>query len=686
MLGEQSFPYSHLCEKPTSAPSASESQTQIMRSCSVLGLARSQRPGHVWSRNFQSASRLNEESIQHKFRAHNGIFPARSHSCGNLTTEDVGKMVTLAGWIQPARPVSKHLTFFTLKDGDGQTQLLVRSPTAGAEGSGPKLEDVPVESVVLVEGKVVARPGSSKRTSTSTGDVEVHVDKYTVLNPATKLPFRSDDRFELVNEQLRATHRHLDLRRDSLTNNIKIRSKVAHIARNYFYNLDFTEVETPILLKSTPEGAREFLVPTRLTSSEPLFYALPQSPQQPKQLLVCSGAVDKYYQIARCFRDEDGRKDRQPEFTQIDLEMAFVGWGDGGDVGDGWRIGGREVKNVVEGLIRKIWKGALDVELEMGFKVMRYADAIAKYGSDKPDTRFGLQIQPVTSLLPDGVQSRLSQNQMQLECLVVRHHDEIFTSASRAATVEPNTARITITESNLRSWASEVLDSEVDCNRLSRTLQLHPGDEVWVCLRSTSLDMGGSTPLGRQRLAIRDIAEQSGAYIATQVPHFLWVTEFPLFTSADGDKEFLAKGRLSSSHHPFTAPMAEDVDKLLNGQAREVRGQHYDLVLNGIEIGGGSVRVHDPALQRFIFEQVLQLAPNETETFSHLLAALSAGAPPHGGLAIGFDRLIAVLCNATSIRDVIAFPKTTAGTDALFKSPGRVGQEVLARLGLTSKK
>ncbi|ELU43163.1 aspartyl-tRNA synthetase [Rhizoctonia solani AG-1 IA] len=587
--------------------------------------------------------------------------------------------------------VSKHLTFFTLKDGDGQTQLLVRSPTAGDAEAGLKLEDVPVESVVLVEGKVVARPGSSKRMNTSTGDVEVHVDKYTVLNPATKLPFRSDDRFELVNEQLRATHRHLDLRRDSLTKNIKTRSK------------------TPILLKSTPEGAREFVVPTRLGSSEPLFYALPQSPQQPKQLLVCSGAVDKYYQIARCFRDEDGRKDRQPEFTQIDLEMAFVGWGDGVDVGDGWRIGGREVKNVVEGLVRKIWKGTLGVDLEDRFKVMRYADAMEKYGSDKPDTRFGLEVS--VCLSPVGVDLTTVQDPsghfvMQLECLVVRHDDETFNSASRAAAGEPSATRITITGNNLHSWASEILNSEVDCSHLSQSLRLHPGDEVWVCLRSASLDMGGSTPLGRQRLAIKDIAERSGmysispiwipdnlslasagAYTPTQVPHFLWITEFPLFTSADGDKEFLAKGRLSSSHHPFTAPMAEDVDKLLNGQPREVRGQHYDLVLNGVEIGGGSVRVHDPTLQRFIFEQVLQVRFVVWEREDHppnLIAFYRA--PPHGGFAIGFDRLIAVLCNATSIRDVIAFPKTAGGTDALFKSPSRVDREILAGLGLIGKK
>ncbi|KAG9084289.1 hypothetical protein FRC06_004134, partial [Ceratobasidium sp. 370] len=506
--------------------------------------------------------------------------------------------------------VSKHMSFFTLKDGEGQTQLLLRSPKSDSPEPPHRLEDVPVESIVLVEGKVVARPGSAKRAETSTGDVEVHIDKYTVLNTATKLPFRSDERFELANEQLRAMHRYLDLRRDSLTKNIKIRSKVAHITRNYLHDLGFTEVETPILLKSTPEGAREFLVPTRPPSSnnptaDPLFYALPQSPQQPKQLLVCSGAVDKYYQIARCFRDEDGRKDRQPEFTQIDMEMGFVGWGDVVDVGDGWNIGGREVKNVVEGLIRRIWKEVKGIELDKHFRVMRYADAMAKYGSDKPDTRFNLEefhpkIKPVSHLLPAPVQQHLAESKQLLECLAVRKNDSEFAKAAQIVKVEPNTHRITITETNLES-----------------------------------------------------------------------------------DKEFLARGRLSSSHHPFTAPMTEDVEKLMTGRAREVRGQHYDLVLNGIEIGGGSVRVHDPTLQRFIFEQVLQLSPAETASFDHLLSALSTGAPPHGGLAIGFDRLIAVLCEATSIRDVIAFPKTAGGTDPLFKSPGRVESEVLRGLGLS---
>ncbi|KAG9119035.1 hypothetical protein FRC07_006162, partial [Ceratobasidium sp. 392] len=616
------------------------------------------------------------------------IYPSRTHSCGSLSIENAGEHVVLAGWIQPARAVSKHLTFFTLKDGDGQTQLLVRPPQSESPRLSQRLEDVPVESVILVEGKVIARPGSAKRTDASTGEVEVHVDKYTVLNAATKLPFRSDERFELANEQLRATHRYLDLRRDSLTKNVKTRSKVAHITRSYLHDLDFTEVETPILLKSTPEGAREFLVPTRPSSSgdptnDPLFYALPQSPQQPKQLLVCSGAVDKYYQIARCFRDEDGRKDRQPEFTQIDMEMAFVGWGDAVDVGDGWRIGGREVKNVVEGLVGSIWKEIKGIELDKRFPVMRYEDAMAKYGSDKPDTRFALEIQPVTSVLPQQIRQHLAESQRLLECLVVRKDNLEFIAASQSVTAEANAHLVTITENNIDSWVSDISSSlGTECANLSRSLNLQPGDQVWASLRSSNLDMGGSTSLGRQRLAIKDLAEQNGAYTPPTTPHFLWVTEFPLFTSADSDKEFLARGRLSSSHHPFTAPMAEDVDKLLDGRAREVRGQHYDLVLNGIEIGGGSVRVHDPALQRFIFEKVLQLSLTETASFDHLLSALSAGAPPHGGLAIGFDRLVAVLCDATSIRDVIAFPKTAGGTDQLFKSPGKVESEVLKSLGL----
>ncbi|KAG8700086.1 hypothetical protein FRC09_006185, partial [Ceratobasidium sp. 395] len=454
-------------------------------------------------RRVHSSSRICNESGRGSLHAHNGVYPPRTHSCGSLGIEDTGKDVVLAGWIQPARAVSKHLTFFTLKDGEGQTQLLVRSLKSDSPESLHKLEDVPVESVVLVQGKVVARPDSAKRADKSSGDVEIHVDKYTVLNTAIKLPFRSDERFELANEQIRATHRYLDLRRDSLTNNIKTRSEVAHITRNYLHDLNFTEVETPILLKSTPEGAREFLVPTRPSSSSspttgPLFYALPQSPQQLKQLLVCSGAIDKYYQIARCFRDEDGRKDRQPEFTQIDLEMAFVSWGDAADVGDGWRIGGREVKNVVEGLIGRIWKGIKGVELDKQFPVMRYADAMAKYGSDKPDVRFGLEIQPITSLLPEPVRQHLTESRQLFECFVVRKDDSEFAAASRSATVEPNTHRIAIIQTNIDSWVSEISSNlGAKCASLSTSLNLQPGDQ------------GGSTPLGRQRLAIKDLAEQT---------------------------------------------------------------------------------------------------------------------------------------------------------------------------------
>jgi aspartyl-tRNA synthetase len=406
---------------------------------------------------------------------------------------------------------------------------------------------------------------------------------------------------------------------------------------------------------------------------------------------MCSGGIDRYYQLARCFRDEDGRKDRQPEFTQIDLEMAFVSWGNpnmGED--DPWRIGGHEVRDVVEDLIRAIWMKMEKISLPDRFNVMTYNEAMHRFGSDKPDTRFGLEIVDVTSYLPKIVVTALGHFEQTVGCLPVRQScDTAFYPIAHECLTEDGLDRIEITSENMSSWPHDSpivrgsirYDSGWVTGGLSEDLKLQPGDVVWIG-KQRGRPEGGSTALGRQRLRLAELAQSRGTYSPTRTPHFHWITEFPLFTRADAEKDLFAKGRWSSTHHPFTAPVWQDVQALYDGRVSEVRGQHYDLVLNGVEIGGGSVRVHDALMQEYIFSEVLQLEENEKASFNHLLHALSCGAPPHGGIALGFDRLVATLCNASSIRDVIAFPKTSAGTDALLRSPTPIHRDILHQYGI----
>lgn len=614
----------------------------------------------------------------------------------------------LAGWLLPERKVSKTLSFFPLRDSYGTTQLVVHTPTGDpgpdedSQESNPMTElgRIPVQSTVLIHGRVRLRPEKQRRPGPA-GDVEVSVTDFTLLNPANPhhMPFLPSDTQNLANDDLRSQYRHLDLRRPDLSNNLRRRSKVAHIVRTVLNQQDFLEVETPILLKSTPEGAREFLVPTRNTlasrseahkAHEPLFFALPQSPQQPKQLLMCSGAVDRYYQFARCFRDEDGRKDRQPEFTQIDLEMAFVSWGNTNPEGDPWRIGGHEVRNIVEDLIRTIWMQMEKISLPDRFNVMTYHEAMCRFGSDKPDTRFGLEIVDVTPYLPPIVVTALRHSEQIVGCLTVRRSDDtVFYPIAHECPTEDGLDRIEITSENMSSWLihSPIIQNSTHRGKewatggLNENLKLQPGDIAWIG-KQRDRPEGGSTALGRQRLRLAELARSRGTYTPTRTPHFHWITEFPLFTRTDTEKDLFAKGRWSSTHHPFTAPAWQDVQALYDGRISEVRGQHYDLVLNGVEIGGGSVRVHDAAMQEYIFSEVLRLDENEKASFNHLLHALSCGAPPHGGIALGFDRLVAILCNATSIRDVIAFPKTSAGTDALLRSPTPIHRDILHQYGI----
>ncbi|KIY67356.1 aspartyl-tRNA synthetase [Cylindrobasidium torrendii FP15055 ss-10] len=615
-------------------------------------------------------------------RAHCGPFPARTHTCGGLSDSDAGSRVVLSGWLLNKRK-GKQVSFFPMKDSTGTIQLVVDNANESLSSS---IASLPVESVVSIEGRVLLRPAEAQREG-STGAIEIQVDALTVLNPASdSMPFVPSVGYNLPNEDIRLRYRYLDLRREELAQNLKKRSRVAHIARSILHDLDFLDVETPILLRSSPEGAKEFLVPTRTSSDEPpRFFALAQSPQQPKQLLICSGGVDRYYQIARCFRDEDGRKDRQPEFTQIDMEMAFVSWGPRPSDPEGWRMGGGEVREVIEKIVRTVWKDVQGIELPSAFKVMTYTEAMTRFGSDKPDVRFGLEMTNLNPFLPDELRASLEESGDILEAMIIRKDEEPdFTAAAKKCPREPNTDYISLSSSNISRWLSvssivkNIGIEQLDPAHLNQVLRLSSGDAVWLARRPKT-PSGGATILGKQRLALFQHALEKG-YKVSNAPHFLWITEFPLFSpESDGSR------KLCSTHHPFTAPMHDDIPHLYNGNPELVRGQHYDLVLNGMEIGGGSVRVHDADMQEHIFKDILQLSEREREPFGHLLEALRYGAPPHGGIALGFDRLMSILCDTQSIRDVIAFPKASSGNDLLFESPGTVPKEALMEYGVSPR-
>jgi aspartyl-tRNA synthetase len=577
-------------------------------------------------------------------------------------------MVTLSGWIHSRRDLG-GLIFIDVRDREGRTQT-VFDPSDLPKELFERAAALRSECVVSITGKIRQRPAGTNNSKIPTGEIEVMVKELEVLNVADVLPFPVDDpeAASKVNEELRLKYRYLDLRRPEMARNLKLRSKVAIATRSFMDEQGFLEIETPTLFKSTPEGAREFLVPSRVNPGQ--FYALPQSPQQFKQILMVGG-VEKYFQLARCYRDEDLRADRQPEFTQIDIEMSF--------------IEREDIYALIEGLLKRVWKTALNLDVPTPFKRISFEEALNRWGIDKPDTRFGMELVDFTeefraskfkvfsgSIASGGVVKALNA-----KGLAGATQGQIETMTEYAKSFGAKGLAYIKVEGG--EWKSPIVKffSDTEKAALASKLKIEEGDLI---LFAADQWLNACEILGKIRLYCADVLKGQGKLaIPADRFDFLWVVDFPLLSF---DKE---QNRWYSSHHPFTAPVAEDVS-LLKTDPKKVRGQHYDVVVNGVELGGGSIRIHQPDVQKTVFEEVLQISPDETKLrFGYMLEAFRYGAPPHGGIALGFDRLCAILCGTPSIRDVIAFPKTAKGTDLMTDSPAAVSPRQLRDLHIEVK-
>ncbi len=576
----------------------------------------------------------------------------RTHHCGQLAQTDAGRDVILIGWINSVRDHG-GLIFVDLRDREGLTQVMFDPQDAGLKAVLHTLRD---ESVIEVAGRVQLRPPETINVKLATGHIEIAAKQITVHNVCATLPFPlEDDKADKVNEDLRLTYRYLDLRRPHSLALLKLRHRAAQTVHRYMDEQGFLEVETPILFKSTPEGAREFLVPSRLNPGQ--FYALSQSPQQYKQMLMVAG-VERYYSLAKCFRDEDLRADRQPEFTQIDLEMSF--------------IDREDIYALIEGMLKSIWKATLNRDIPTPFPRLAYRDAMNRFGVDKPDTRFGLEIVELSDVFKDStfkvfsgtVASGGVVKAFNAKGLADITQGEIKSLEDIAKTLgAKGLAFIKAEKGELKSPILKFF-SEAEKAELVKRLQVVDGDIVFFA--AAGWDRACAI-LGRMRLEAAALLEARGRLtIPKDQYNFLWVVDFPLMSYDE------AEGRYLATHHPFTSPVAEDV-ALLDTNPKEVRGQHYDIVLNGVELGGGSIRIHQPAVQKKIFEDILKIPADVVESrFGYMLRAFSFGAPPHGGIALGLDRLCAILGGRSSIRDVVAFPKTQRGQDLMAMSPGAV--------------
>jgi aspartyl-tRNA synthetase len=587
----------------------------------------------------------------------------RTHTCGQLRLDDAGKKVTLAGWVQSYRDHG-NLVFIDLRDREGLTQL-VFNPERRPEVH-KVARTVRCEWVVAAKGLVQPRSEGMENPKLPTGQIEVSVEQLQILNVSKTPPFEVDSA-EKANEELRLANRYVDLRRPEMQQKLHIRHRVTKVVRDYFDKLGFWEIETPMLAKSTPEGARDFLVPSRLHKN--CFYALPQSPQLFKQILMVSG-VDKYFQIVRCFRDEDPRADRQAEFTQIDVEMSFV---DSSDV-----IG------VHENLIAKVWKQILDVDVTVPMRRMSYEDAMANYGTDRPDLRFDMKLKDVSDIAKQstfnvftstiekgGIVKGLcapgeKYSRSDIEKTLTNFVADYGAKGLAWTKVKQENDGLSLAGGSAKFFSHELQRQIIErFEAKNDDLLLFVADQEQIANKALA-------PL-RCRLAknLRLYDEKKF--------EFVWVVGFPLFEWNEDEK------RYDSLHHPFTAPVQEDLDKLETDPAN-IRSQAYDIVVNGCEIGGGSIRIHDPKIQSKIFDLLNISKEQAQQQFGFFLRALEYGAPPHGGIAIGLDRLIMLLTGTDNIRDVIAFPKTQRGQCLLTDAPSEVNQEQLEELNLRTQK
>jgi aspartyl-tRNA synthetase len=578
----------------------------------------------------------------------------RTHHCNELRKSDIGREVKLAGWVAVRRDHG-GVIFIDLRDREGLTQVVFR-PEENAEVA-RRSHALRPEDVIQVSGKVAARLPGTENPKLATGDIEVLPDTLVVLNRAENLPFQLDT--ELSNEDLELTYRYFDLRRPRLSQNIRTRHRVTQATRSYLDAQGFLEIETPILSKSTPEGARDFLVPSRLMPAK--FYALPQAPQQYKQLLMVAG-MEKYFQIAKCFRDEDLRADRQPEFTQIDIEASFVT--------------PEDIFRLTEGMLAAIFKAARDIEIKIPFERITYREAVGTFGSDKPDRRFGMRLLDLADIFTDSG-FKMFRGALDAGGVVKAINAKGFAGITIGQVDELTAIAKTFGAKGLAfikiengEWKSPIVKffSAEEREALRTRLQIEEGDCVFFAADKWEI---ACEVLGRIRLRIAEIQQLTKD--STELD-FLWVTDFPLMQwSAEENK-------WNAVHHPFTRPKADDLPLLDENKFGDMRAEAYDVVLNGVEIGGGSIRIHEPDLQKKMFAALGVSEEDQEKMFGHLLRAFRLGTPPHGGIAMGLDRLVMLICGEDSIRDVMAFPKNNRGQDLMSQSPAEVDVRQLREL------